>query len=103
MFHHMSKQQSISEIAPETQRSHTGYNHMYRNSLEEDNLYGLVMMGSSAHNPRDNTVDLQSDLNQQSARGHGNALPMNYSKQLTALINPVNNTTTDFFTEEDEV
>lgn len=47
-FRHLSKQQSISEIAPDTQRSHTGYNHNYRNSLEEDNLYGLVMMGSSA-------------------------------------------------------
>ena len=40
-------------------------------------------------------------MNQLSGRG---VHPINYSKhQLTAMMNPVNNTTTDFFTEEDEV
>jgi hypothetical protein len=65
-FHHMSKQQSISEIAPETQRSHNGYTHMYRNSLEEDNLYGLVMMGTSigGHAQNHNREPSSSEINQ---------------------------------------
>lgn len=39
---HLTQQQSISEIAPDTQRSHNGMIHM-RSSFE--NIYGLIEEG----------------------------------------------------------
>ena len=103
----LNKQGSISEIAPETQRT---YNPMMIRRGSEDNIYGFVMEEDDLREEEEEPTSRErrdDECIHKSARtdyeGGRHGIMSTYTKeQLTNLINPVNNTTTDFYTEEDE-